>query len=155
MKDGTEHGLEPAFLVNGALARLARWLRILGFDAEEARLKEPPEPFERVLITKNRGLFEEYRGAALLVRHDLFRDQVRQVVSELDLPVDTGRLFTRCTLCNLPLEDIEREDAAGLVPEYVWLTTKDFRRCPECERIYWQGTHPKRVLAELKKMGLI
>ncbi len=145
----------PRLLVNGALGRLAKWLRILGFDTEEARLKSPPEPGARILITKNRALFEGYSGHAVLVRHDLFRDQVRQVAKELGLSADPKMLFTRCTLCNLTLERVARDDAAGQVPEYVWLTSKEFNRCPKCGRMYWKGTHGARVLDELEEMGII
>lgn len=141
--------------MNGALGRLAKWLRILGFDTQEARLREAPEPGERILLTKNASLFEEYGGEKLLIRDDFFRNQIRHVLTELGLKADPERLFSRCTLCNLAIEPLEREEAAGLVPEHVFLTAEKFRRCPGCGRVYWQGSHEGRVLDELDRMGIL
>jgi nucleoside-triphosphatase len=75
-----------------------------------------------------------------MVESDHIAEQLSQVVGELSLNA-RGRSFSRCTLCNAPLESVERGAVRGLVPAYVYETQQVFARCPSCERIYWEATH--------------
>ena len=60
--------------------------------------------------------------------------------------VNTGRH------CNTALAPIERTHVRGLVPEFVFQTQDRFHRCPECRRLYWQGTHWRTIVSELAGM---
>lgn len=83
------------------------------------------------------------RREAVFVRHDNPRDQMVDVVHRLHL----GRRlhsFTRCMACNGRLEDVDK----ALVAERLTPRTRrgfdDFRRCPDCDRLYWAGSHHRR-----------
>jgi len=130
------------------LGRLARWLRMLGYDA--AVVARPPlrvAPGE-ILLTRRSNLGG--REGVFFVRHDSVRDQLRQVVQTLGLKIEPERFFTRCLDCNLPVEALGKEEAAGLVPDFTLHTAARFTRCPGCGKVFWPGSHGERAARELK-----
>lgn len=134
--------------MEGMLGRLARWLRMIGYDA--AVVPRPPlrvAPGE-ILLTRRRDLVKGER--VFFVRHDLVRDQLRQVVQTLGLKIDPERFFTRCLDCNLPVKSIGKTEAAGLVPDFTLHTAASFTRCPGCGKVFWPGSHGERAARELK-----
>jgi hypothetical protein len=143
----------PRFLCDAMLGRLARWLRVLGYDAGYADLPddalvELARAEGRVLLTRDTRLVRRPDvGPHAFIRHDRVQDQLRQVAAAFDL--QPGRAGTRCLRCNVALEALPRDAAAGRVPPYVWRTQQQFARCPACGRIYWRGTHWDHMTHEL------
>ncbi len=140
------------------LGRLARWLRVLGYDTSydetlaDAVLVELAEAQRRLLLTRDRHLLRELRPArAVEVRQDDPLHQLRELVSALALPPPRG-LFTRCLLCNADLEAVDREAALPLLPEGVRDLPGPVRRCPSCGRLYWDGSHVRRMRAALERV---
>jgi hypothetical protein len=136
------------FVADCMLGKLAKWLKILGFDvlffskAADKDLVELSRREDRVLLTRDTGLIEKTakRPNRLFVRSDDWEDQVVQVLDELEL-WDDVRPNTRCIECNLPLKSLERERARNLVTPYVSEHASSFAICPDCNRVFWQGTH--------------
>lgn len=99
----------------------------------------------RVILTRDtrvmaRGVVANGKIKALLIRSDKQEEQINQVVKELKL--DTERdLFSRCLECNRLLEPRAKQEVEGRVPQHVFRTQERFFECPDCHRIYWQGTH--------------
>ena len=134
----------PSLLVDAMLGRLARWLRLLGFDAaywqtgSDEDLMKRAQAEDRLIITRDHGLAGRRQAWALLVTKDSLEDQLVEVCMALGT---TGQLFTRCAECNGLLEELPHEAVRDFVPPYVWHTQNTFRRCLECGRLYWRGTH--------------
>ena len=134
----------PRFLADVMLERLARWLRVLDVDVASAHATTADRELvrraaaeERVLLTRDRRLSAEHgTGTPFVVRSAAPLEQLAEVVErfEIDAPRE---LFTRCLLCNVPLES-----ADGAAPA---------RRCPRCERVYWEGSHTRRMRAALAR----
>ncbi len=145
---------EPRFIADVMLGRLARWLRVLGYDtlyfsdADDPALAEQARAEERILLTRDRELSRRRGLRVVLLQDDQIEGQLREVVSQLHL--STQNAFSRCIQCNLILVDIDRETARSLVPPFVYATQVRFRRCPQCHRVYWRGTHWARMLATLE-----
>jgi uncharacterized protein with PIN domain len=137
-------------LTERTLGRLARWLRLLGYDAP--LLERPPVrvPPGAVLLTRRASLAG--RPGVLLIKSDHLREQLPQVVKELGLALDPARLLSRCLDCNLPIEPITREQAAGLVPDYTLAIAPCFTRCPGCGKVFWPGSHGQRALRQIQEM---
>jgi len=142
------------FAVDCNAGRLARWLRALGHDAtyerrlEDAELVRRALAEDRVLVTRDRDLtqrrvIQSGRLRAILLRDDDLQSQLRQVVAELGLRCEAS--FTRCLECNLPLEERQPVQVAALVPPYVRATQTRYSQCPGCSRVYWAGTHWRRM----------
>ncbi len=148
MKPRTEASVsELRFAAENTLGKLARWLRILGFDT--LYLSRPdPEGFlrlcarDRLLLTRTRRVAARLpAGRGLLIESDDPRRQVRQVIRQMGITRSRIRLFSRCLRCNTEVAPIERDAVFGRVPDYVWETHRSFSTCPDCGRIYWSGSH--------------
>jgi len=146
----------PRFIADCMLGKLARWLRILGYDAayenaiSDDDLIERALAEDRVLLTRDTRLVKRKRlPKVLLVESQDPAEQVRQTLEAFGLRVETGGFLTRCLLCNEPTREISREEARPEVPPYVHETQERFARCPACNRIYWRATHVADIVARL------
>lgn len=140
------------------LGRLARWLRVLGYDTSydmalhDAVLVRLAAEEDRILLTRDRHLLRELRPArAHEVRQDEPLQQLRDLITALALPPPPG-LFTRCLLCNAVLEELARERAEPLLPPGVRGIPGPVRQCPACGRLYWNGSHARRMRAALERV---
>jgi uncharacterized protein with PIN domain len=134
------------FFCDDHLRRLARWLRAAGFDVawepaiDDRELLERCRSEHRVLLTLDRGLLErrEAKGVGcLLPSHDPI-EQLRFVRDNFRLDL-LGEAFTRCPVCNMPLQDATAEEANA--PRRVREWCDRYWVCPGCTRGYWQGDH--------------
>lgn len=148
----------PRFIADAMLGRLARWLRTLGFDTAyddaiaDADLIRRAFVERRHILTRDRGLFREWRvKGGLLLESDGTEEQLREVVAAFDLS-PAGRPFTRCRVCNGVLEPVPRAEVVALVPPRVADREEAFERCPDCGRIYWEGSHTARMRALLERV---
>jgi len=80
----------------------------------------------------------------LVLKSERLEEQVRQL--HRDLGLGAVAPFSRCPVCNTPLEEISKDQAWGQVPPYVFVTQKEFRLCPSCDRFYWRGSHWEHML---------
>jgi uncharacterized protein with PIN domain len=139
------------------LARLARWLRLLGadvfFDSSlgGGKLLARARAEGRITLTRDKRL--RTAPDAFYLEHHLFRDQLRAVLAHF--PFDPRReAFTRCSHCNELLAEADRDSLVRRVPPFVYASQEHFRRCRRCGRIYWGATHLERIRRELDAMGL-
>ncbi len=147
------------FLVTKELGRLAKWLRILGYDTayfkEENKSSLVIEALreERVILTRNKR-FSLPKGVRFLwIKGNLVKEQLSEVIKELNLSLDEDTMFSRCTICNEEISPISKDKVKDRVPEYVFKTQADFFICPNCQRIYWQGTHWGNVTSIIREVG--
>ena len=149
------------FIVDANVGRLARWLRIMGYDAmfvpgvEDSELVRLALAEGRAILTRDRLVMRRRaiasgRLSALLISGDRL-GELRQGVEAYGLDASGG--FSRCVECNEPLRDVEREAAQGRVPAYVFETQEAFVECPACARLYWRGTHWRNMVRELATVG--
>jgi len=139
------------------LGRLARWLRVLGYDTHYARDIEDSRALAlcrsegRILLTRDNALLRSLRGPGLLLESDDTGEQLRQVVAAYALNTERHR-FTRCLECNCLLAAAAREQVAGRVPPYVFKAALQFSECPACGRLYWPGSHRRNMERRLRAM---
>jgi uncharacterized protein with PIN domain len=129
------------------LGKLAKWLKILGFDAvffskiEDDALLEIALDDERILLTRDTGLIEKSKKVkSLFIESENWRAQVEQVLDEFNLWRDV-KPNSRCIDCNVVLKNLPREKAKNLVTPFVFENAGTFALCPECGRVFWRGTH--------------
>lgn len=140
------------------LGRLARWLRILGYDAayhpnlQDRELARMARAQGRVLLTRDTELARRKGIRCLLIRDQALEGQVRQVFQELQLPNSMD--FPRCPVCNTLLEESSADEVRDRVPPHILRTRRRFRRCPQCGRVYWAGTHAERMRERMEGFQL-
>ena len=140
------------------LGRLAKWLRLLGYDtayendATDHELARQARAEGRVLLTRDYELSERRGLETLLIQSQQLGQQVEEVHEALGPPPDPS--LSRCSICNVALEDIAAEDVVHQVPRYVTETHVDFRRCPNCRRVYWPGSHVKTMNEQLREIDV-
>ena len=140
-------GAGARFIADAMLGRLARWLRLLGFDvlyyrdADDLELMRIARAEGRTILTRDTRLDRRMgSGASVLISSDHLREQLLQMRDLLDFGFAAPQ--GRCDVCNGLLEEVaDRCEVRDLVPEHVYRSSPAFFRCPSCGRIYWQGTH--------------
>ncbi|MGD2176298.1 MAG: Mut7-C RNAse domain-containing protein [Anaerolineae bacterium] len=141
-------------LADCMLGRLAKWLRLLGYDtayendATDHELARRARAEGRLLLTRDRELAARRGLNTLLIRSQQLEDQVQQVQEALGPP--PGPSLSRCSVCNVVLQEISAEDAADHVPRYVLETQTEFLHCPSCARVYWSGSHVEAMEEQLE-----
>ncbi len=148
------------------LGRLARWLRLLGYDTayssqiEKSLLLRISREEERILLTRDARLVQ-VRGLTqyLLLTDNQPLEQLKKVITTFALfPAGISPesfmspVIGRCSLCNTILENVSKERGKKRVPEYVFRTAESIKKCPRCEKYYWQGTHQERFRRKLTEI---
>jgi uncharacterized protein with PIN domain len=144
------------FICDAMLGRLAKWLRILSFDtvyaqANDHELARQARAEDRVLLTRDQQLAQRRGIRALLIDADELDDQLAQVVAAFGLEPTLDR--ARCPLCNVRLREVRRASVRDRVPPYVWEHHSSFRECPACRRVYWRGSHWRRMQRRAANLG--
>jgi uncharacterized protein with PIN domain len=146
---------EPRFAADAMLGRLARWLRVLGFDTSweahvpDAALVRHALAEGRTLLTRDRRLPEEWTRVPVFV---LYAEDLRGQLAELGARfalAARARPFTRCNRCNERLRPASDAEVRERVPPSVRARHEGFLRCPRCGRVYWAGSHVARMRALL------
>jgi uncharacterized protein with PIN domain/sulfur carrier protein ThiS len=143
----------PCFLADAHLGGLARLLRLAGFDTvhenglADAQIEQRARDDGRIVLTRDRELLKR-RG----ITHGCFvralrpREQLREIIERLDL-ARRVRPFSRCMACNTPLSSIEKGTVLHRLPPDVRDAHDRFTLCAGCGRVYWEGSHWRRMRA--------
>lgn len=145
------------FLADEHLGGLARFLRMLGFDTEhrpgmkDSEICRIASAENRVVLSRDRELLK-CRDVHLgcYVHERKAEAQLREVARRFDL-APHARPFTLCLACNLPLEPAGLEQARAYAPQAKLERYRDFRRCPGCAKIFWEGSHFARMRQALAR----
>lgn len=143
--------LEPRFVVDINVGKLARWLRLMGYDTllfneiDDGQMVKMALADNRIILTRDTQFLKRKaitggRVKALLIAGEKPEQQLKQVITRFNLDHEHAP-FSLCLECNARLIDRAKEELRDTVPPYVYKTQQYFKECPECHRIYWQGTH--------------
>ncbi|MFC1896821.1 Mut7-C RNAse domain-containing protein [Thermodesulfobacteriota bacterium] len=141
---------ETRFAADRSLGKLAKWLRLLGYDTVyDAKITDADflalAAEGRVLLTRTSRFIGRVPDRTLLwVSGNDSREQLRHVVKTAGLGMGGDRLFSRCLRCNRIVVPAHRENVASKIPDYIFAVHARFAQCPQCRRIYWRGTHAER-----------
>ncbi|OMC38993.1 hypothetical protein A5740_02835 [Mycobacterium sp. GA-1841] len=142
---------DPRFVVDVNLGRLARLLRVVGFDvwwsndADDQTLAEISLEQQRILLTRDRGLLKRRAIThGFFVRSDQPEEQTLEVMRRLDLRRRVAP-FTRCLRCNGALAAVGKEQVLDRLEPLTRRYYDEFSQCPDCGQIHWAGTHFERL----------
>ena len=155
--------MEIKFIVDNNVGKLAKWLRIMGYDAllfteeDDGKMIKVALAQNRVILTKDtqimrRRLITSGRLKAILVEDSDAKAQLQQIVEALSLDYQFSP-FSICLECNQRLIERDKDKVRDLVPPYVFKTQNLYMECTSCHRIYWRGTHWQAMSQELEKLA--
>ncbi len=146
------------FITDSMLGKLARWLRILGFDAffdpslPLNHLIEMSKSSNVIFITRRKSLPDDvFLQNICYIPSERIEEQIRFVIKKFNLDTRMN-LFTRCLECNTEVISIDKSLAKGKVPDKSFEGYENFYQCPKCKKIYWKGGH---FLNTIKKLNNI
>lgn len=146
------------FVVDNHLKNLARDLRMLGLDTiynesnATSKLIALANSQDRILLTKNRNVLKynilNYGYYVYAKQKD---DQLEEVIMQFKL-TDKIRFLSRCLECNTKIKSIEKEKVCDRLPIKVREKHSTFTYCPNCDRIFWKGTHYEMMVQKFEKI---
>ncbi|MFE1601365.1 Mut7-C RNAse domain-containing protein [Methylobacterium sp. ID0610] len=147
----------PRWLCDEMLARLARILRAAGYDTALAAPGTPDRALlesagreGRVLLTRDRRLAAAAGHRGLLILQDEPEAQARHLARACGIAWSLAR-FTRCLIDNEHLREAAPAEIAAL-PAAARAGPGPFLACPACGRVYWPGSHVRRMLERLDRL---
>ena len=140
-------------IVDQMLGSLAKWLRLLGVDTYFANntimdeaLLQIAKSENRILITRDKELIiraTKHKISHISIHSTDLDTQLRTVLKQI--PIDTRKLFSRCTICNTPVHNVEKISVKQFIPQKVLSNKDEYWYCPTCNKYYWQGSHYEKI----------
>jgi uncharacterized protein with PIN domain len=154
--------MEIRLIADNNVGKLARWLRLIGYDTTLLRQKDDAQMIKialgenRVILTKDaqfmkRRLVTNGTLKTVHIEQDDPKLQVQEVVKTLALDYHF-KPFSLCLECNRALVARNKEEVKNLVPTRVFETQTQYTQCPVCHRIYWPGTHWQAMGKKLRDL---
>jgi len=147
------------FIVDRMLGKLAKQLRMLGYDAlyyggeDVYPLIRLGRQEGRVILTRNTKLIPRRPEDTILrITEDDPLLQMKELIQITKIQIDEEKVFSRCLLCNALLDPISRREVEGKVPDFIFYQQKEFFRCPQCQRIYWPGSHQENMQRRMEDL---
>jgi hypothetical protein len=149
------------FITDRTLGKLAKWLRILGYDTSydegtiDRGLLQRGVKEGRIVLTRRRDMAKRnFSGHMIIVKADHVVSQIREVAEALSLKPEKENMLSLCIKCNQTLESVSKKEIKEKVPDYIFQTQDIFRVCPRCRSVYWAGTHREKILSFITSHNL-
>lgn len=155
------------FITDGMLGKLTRWLRLAGEDVicvndysvssqeEDEFLLKRAEEDSRVLLTRDKDLYKRAmrdRVDSILIENEgEVPRQLYKISKAVDGTIDINIGSSRCPVCNGELVVIDKSNLPSDIPEGVLENNDRFWECEDCGKIYWPGSHWKKMAEIVEK----
>ena len=150
---------EWRFVADSMVGKLAKWLRVLGYDTHY-QPHYSPEAIDafvrdgRILLTRHKRRAEKLDNAAVLISGNHVSEQLMELKRELHLEPARSVWFSRCLICNAILRKARERAGDDKIPEYVLYQNRtNISFCPLCGRYFWPGSHRARMEKQLREWG--
>ena len=146
------------FIVTKELGKLARWLRILGFDTVyytleiKGRLVLQALREDRTIITRRKQKITGLETKTLVIETNDIKGQIKEVIKKLNLKIDKSIMFNRCVICNNILKEVKKDAIEEKAPPFVYETQEEFMHCSQCDKLYWKGSHWGNIYKTLEDL---
>ena len=147
------------FLADSMLGKLAKWLRVMGFDTHYQTNYTQGEIetliYQGYLLLTRHKRKKSHFPDSFFIQSDKIKGQLQELKNRGLIPSPMSKWFTRCLTCNIPIYEVPVEDARDNIPEYVFYQNiTGIRFCPSCMRYYWPGSHKTRMIRQLQEWGI-
>lgn len=147
----------PKFIADCHLGKLAKYLRLMGVDTlyfshiDDDKLIVMADHEDRTILTRDRSLSERKNAPVFFLEPVDTKEQLRTLIEQFGLK-DHHEPFSRCIVCNTPLEVIEKDRIIDSLPKQVQKNFDYFEYCPTCDRVYWKGDHYQHMMTFLEEV---
>ncbi len=148
------------FILDGMLGKLARWLRMMGYDAkysnksDDAELLVTAKQENRVLLTRDFALYRQAASKnvdAYYVEGNTEPERIAVLSARFGIPLEIDLEKSRCPKCNTKITQVPKETIVDAVEKNTFANYDTFWKCPGCGAVYWQGAHWTKIRATLKE----
>lgn len=153
--------LPIAFVLDVHLGKLARRLRLLGFDTHyetgysDAQIVSIATDQRRIALTRDIGLLKhKMLQYGYWLRSQNTEEQLIEIVNRFAL-CDHMRPFSRCIACNGSIAAIEKENVLEGLPPDARAYFDEFFQCRNCHKIYWKGSHYEKMVKRIAQIRLL
>lgn len=145
---------EPRFIVDTMLGNVARWLRMLGYDTlydrryEDWRILHIAKNEDRIVVTRDKGLHRRAlnRGLkSIYLEQDDMAERLAYISYHTGIRLYIDLEKSRCPICNGELRKVSKEQVKDKVPRRVYYLHEDFWICTRCGKVYWIGSHWRKI----------
>ncbi len=147
------------FIVDRTLGKLAKQLRMLGFDTiyyggeESYPMVRLARQEGRIILTRNTKLLPRRPDDRIVrIEENDPALQLKELFRKAKVEAKEEKRLSRCLLCNALLESVSKMEVEGRVPDFVFHHHSEFHRCPQCQRIYWPGSHLKNMQKRMEEL---
>ncbi|STY29321.1 Uncharacterized conserved protein [Legionella wadsworthii] len=151
----------PSFILDVHLEKLAKYLRLLGFDAAyennltDENIIERSKQEHRIVLTRDIGILKNKKITYGHWMHNTNPEkQVTEILNQYHL-FSLCHPFTRYLACNGLLKEIEKSKILNQIPLLTNHYYDFFKQCQSCQKIYWEGSHYNRLKNWIKKIVLL
>ncbi|MFD2999545.1 Mut7-C RNAse domain-containing protein [Pontibacter toksunensis] len=155
-----KHPAPNRFVLDVHLGKLARAVRMLGFDTcyendySDKAIAQIAEAEERIVLTRDVGLLKHKNIRwGYWLRSQYLEEQLSEVVNFFKLR-EKFKPFTRCLACNGRIYEVPKEIVLEQLPAQTRQYFNQFYQCDSCKRIYWKGSHYERMQQFIQKQSL-
>lgn len=145
------------FLLEDNLNKLAKWLRFLGYDSKllkavsKNKLASLAIKEKRIILTRANKFKTNLKNIELIkIDSEFYPEQLKELKPLIQFNKD--KIFSRCSECNSKLHKINKTRIEEFIPKYIFHTQNEFKICRKCGKIYWQGSHYKKILKKIKQI---
>ena len=138
---------KPKFILDVHLGRLAKYMRLFGFDTlyrnnyDDAEIVRTAQKEQRIVLTRDRGLLKiKTVTHGYWLRSTKPKEQIIEVISKFDLS-SLIKPFQRCLICNCEISQVKKELIITRLQPKTRDYYSDFYSCKGCKKIYWEGSH--------------
>jgi uncharacterized protein len=149
---------ESRFVADVHLGKLARYLRMLGFDTiyrndlEDNEIIDMSVKEKRIILTRDIPILKNGRVThGYFIRSVYPKEQLREVVRHFDLKNDI-KAFDRCMECNGKVQKVQKQEVMELLQPGTRKFFNEFYRCTVCEKVYWKGSHFEKMLKIISEL---
>ena len=138
------------FIADCHLGKLAKYLRLMGVDTlyfphiEDDKLILMAKDENRTILTRDRLLSKRKNVPVFFLEATDTKTQLQVLIEHYHIKHPAS--FSRCIVCNTPLQVIEKEKIIDILPKKVKKYFNYFEYCPSCDRVYWQGDHYRHMM---------
>jgi uncharacterized protein with PIN domain len=147
----------PKFILTVDANKLAKWLRLMGYDAKVVKsisvlnLVRIANKEKRIVLSRSKEILNHpVDFQRVYLNSDNYQKQLTELIELIEFKQNL--LFTRCPEDNNELVDIAKKKILHLIPEKVASSYHDFKVCQKCGRIYWKGSHYTEISQKLTEI---